>query len=540
MLAKDSAANPPLPPIVEAMKRSSFYPERPAKVELMQTHISYVFLAGEHVYKLKKAVRFSFLDCTDITQRRHFCLEEIRLNRRLAPDVYLGMYPIVRAGNDFVLGHQSGEHSHALDYVVKMRRLPAERMLDRMLSRGEVDRATIQALAALIVNFHRAASPARASRYGSAAEVWRRIVGDIIDMERLAPGAVAAEQLAVIEKHCRDFITSHWQQLNARAEAGHVREGHGDLRCEHICIEGDKISIFDCVEFSERLRTCDLASEVAFLAMDLDRLGAPELADELVGEAARLAHDDDLPLLMPLYKCYRASIRGMVESLRSRQSQIDDRERKSSMHLAGQYFSLACSYATEAAPAIAVVCGLSGTGKSTLARALNHRFGFPIISSDRIRKKLASIPAERSAADSYKVGIYSDANTESTYAAIIDEAGRAIKDGSGVILDATFLDPAHRKAALDLAARAAVPILFIECRADDKEIRRRLTERQQRGHDPSDATVAVYQRQCEDLVALSEIPSSHHLIADTTGPLSQIVADARLSLARISLKTLDH
>jgi hypothetical protein len=321
--------------------------------------------------------------------------------------------------------------------------------------------------------------------------------------------------------------------LNARAEAGRIREGHGDLRCEHICIEGGKISIFDCVEFSERLRTCDLASEIAFLAMDLDRLGSPSLADELVGAVAESTQDEDLPLLTPFYKCYRAIIRGVVESLRSRQDESQDSERASAVALARQYFSLARGYAIDAAPAIVVVCGLSGTGKSTLARALQYRFGFPIVSSDRMRKNLASIPIDGSAASSYRAGIYADAITESTYAAMLDESHRLFGEATGVILDATFQDPSHRKAALALAARDKVPILFVECRSDDAEIRRRLIERQKAGSNPSDATVEVYLRQREDFVELSEIPDLSHLVVNTERPINDIVSKVKNAMAEL-------
>jgi len=536
MLEKEPAARAAssLPAIVEAMMRPAFYPDHPEKIELIQTHISYVFIAGAFVYKLKKPVRFSFIDCTHVERRRHFCAEEIRLNRRLAPDVYLELCPIFQRGSDFVLGDQSAEHADAVDYVLKMRRLPAERMLDRMLSRGEADRTTIRALASLIVNFYRTASSAHASRYATASEQWRLIVGELIDLEKLVGLTLSAKDLPIIENYCREFITSHWKMLNARAASGRVREGHGDLRCEHICIEAGKISIFDCVEFSERLRTCDIASEVAFLAMDLDRLGAPDFADELVGAIAESMQDEELPLLIPFYKCYRAVIRGVVESLRSREDEIEASEREAAITLAGKYFALARTYAIDAAPAIIVVFGLSGSGKSTVARALQNRFGFAIINSDRTRKRLTSIPATRHAGDAYKAGIYADSITESTYAAMLDDAQRLIRDATGVILDATFQDPTHRKAALDLAARVKAPILFVECRADDAEIRRRLLERQKHGNNPSDATVEVYLRQRQEFVAPTEIPPSSHLIVDTTRRIGEIVSDAKNAMERLS------
>ncbi len=527
-----------LPAMVEAMLQPAFYPEHPNKVELIQTHISYVFIAEAFVYKLKKAVRFSFLDCHDLCQRRHLCEEEIRLNRRLAPDVYVGMHPVLQAGSGFVLGEQATHHPQAVDYVLKMRRLPDACMLDQKLIRGEVDRTTIHSLASVIAGFHQAASAARAPRYAVASELWRLIVGEIEQMERVVGPTLNAEELSAIEDCLRGFITSHWKMLNGRVDAGRVREGHGDLRCEHICIEDGKISIFDCVEFSERLRTCDLASEVAFLAMDLDRLGAPHLADELISAIAESTEDESLPLLVPFYKCYRAIIRGVVETLRSSEPEIGDAQRESAIALARKFFALAHTYARNAAPTVLVVCGLSGTGKSTVARALHHRFGFPIISSDRTRKKLASIPVERHAADAYKAGIYTDAITDATYAGMLEEGGRQLHEKNGIILDGTYQDPRHRKAVLDLAARAKVKILFIECRADDTEIRRRLIERQKTGNNPSDATVEVYLRQRDDFVALTEIPASSHLMVDTSHQIEDIVSAVENAMERLGPQIL--
>ena len=522
-----------LPAIVRAMMRPEFYPHPPDKVELVQTHISYVFLAGAFVYKLKKPVRFPFIDCSDVRQRRRLCVEEIRLNRRLAPEVYLGVYPVIRDGADFMLDEESREPRDGADFVVKMRRLPEECMLDQMLARGQADRATIAALVPVIADFYRAISPAHASQYGTAAKLWDRIIGEITQLEKLIGPALTAGQLRCIEDYCRQFITSHWKMLNARAEAGRVREGHGDLRAEHICIEGGKISIFDCVEFSEKLRTCDIASEVAFLAMDLDRLGAPELADQLVGGIAESLPDEELPLLMPFYKCYRAVIRGMVETLRSREREVDEAQRASAIALARRYFSLAQSYAVEAAPAIIVVCGLSGSGKSTVARALQYRLGFPIVSSDRTRKNLSATPIQHHADDAYRSGIYTEAMTESTYAAMLAEGEQQLCAANGVILDATFQDRAHRNVASRVAAKMNVPIIFLECRASDAEIRRRLIERQKHGNNPSDATVEVYLRQLRDFTALSELPASSHLVIDTALPLSEIVGESRKALERL-------
>ena len=521
-----------LPPIVRAMIRPDFYPEHPAKVELVQTHVSYVFIAGDFVYKLKKPVRFSFIDCTETAQRRHLCDEEIRLNRRLAPDVYVGRHPIFRTGDGYALGKPSDDSPDAVDHVVKMRRLPAEQMLDRMLVRGSVNRATIRAIANVVVNFFNASSAIHATKLRSAAMVWRIIIGELAECEQPVGQTLTPEQFEGIESFCRGFIASHWTMLNERARRGRVREGHGDLRCEHICIEKGKISIFDCVEFSERLRTCDLASEIAFLAMDLDRLGASALADELVAAVVESTRDEELPLLMPFYKCYRAIIRGVVESLRSREAEVEPRERGEAIAIARTYFALASSYARDSAPALVVVCGLSGSGKSTIAKAMQIRFGFPIVSSDLIRKKLLSIPPDHSAADSYRSGVYALGHIDTVYAAMLDSAEHQVRSGGGVILDATYQDPAHRTAARNLAERLGVPILFIECRARDAEIRRRLIERK-KANDPSDATVEVYEHQLQDFVALTEIPSGKHLVVETTRPWVEIVKDMQRALDQV-------
>src|SRR5208282_6480560 len=213
----------------------------------------------------------------------------------------------------------------------------------------------------------------------------------------------------------------------------------------------------------ERLRYCDAASEIAFLAMDLDRLGAPRLADELVEAYAEISGDVDLGVFVPFYKCYRACVRGKVESLKSLEREVDAAERERARQLARSYFELAWRYARGASPALIVVCGLSGSGKSTVARLLEHRKGFKAINSDRVRKRLASVsPHERVRTD-YGRDIYSDRFTRITYDAMLGEAESLLSDGRGAILDATFKSSADRQLALAIAARHGVPVLFVEC-----------------------------------------------------------------------------
>ena len=220
------------------------------------------------------------------------------------------------------------EHPGAVEYAVKMRRLPEDRMLDKVIASGHADGRTIRAIARRIAKFHATAPSNRGWTYGSALSIWRDIIEDIAQNKDFVGRTLRQDQFTAIDDFCRAFVNSHWRALNARAHEGRVREGHGDLRAEHICLDSNEIDVIDCVEFSERLRYCDAASEIAFLAMDLDRLGAPRLADELVEVYAEISGDEDLGVFVPFYKCYRACVRGKVESLKCLEREVGAAERE--------------------------------------------------------------------------------------------------------------------------------------------------------------------------------------------------------------------
>ncbi len=523
-----------LPPLIEAMTRPEFYPHRPASVELRQTHISYVLLAGEYAYKIKKPVRFAFIDSSTLAKRFHLCEEEVRLNRRLASSVYLGVVLIIRTGAGFALADDSPDgRRFAEECAVKMRRLPAERMFDRMVREGAVNNEIIRAVARRLVDFHRGASTAKSWVYGSAEAVWRMVLSNLEETERFAGYTVAESDLAAVERYGRNFIASNWELLNRRAREGRVCEGHGDLRCESICLT-DEIVIFDCLEFSERLRYGDAAAEIAFLAMDLDRLGASALSRELVTAYSAAADDPGLAMLVPFYKCCRAIVRAKVESLRSLACEVPEGEREEARQLARCHFNLALRYAAARAPVAIAVCGLSGTGKSTIARMLGERTGFEILSSDKIRKRLAQMPDSSHSNAGYGAGIYSESFNRLTYDTLVKEGENRLRSGAGVILDATFRRPEDRRLLLEAAARNRVPALFVECRAPETEVLRRLGERKHRADEPSDATAEVYLRQRSEFTPPDEIPSDSHLVVDTTRPPEQLAIEVERALERLS------
>ena len=480
-----------LPSHIEAMRRAEFYPGAPADVRLVQTHISYVFLAGEEVYKVKKAVRFAFLDFSTLARRRFFCEEEVRLNRRLAGDVYRGVVAIVRRGDGFALAPI--EAPAAVDYAVHMRRLPAERALSALLERGAVTPALIEHLAVHLARFHAAAEngPELAAA-GDPTRIAALLARDGTEVAALHGETISAADDAAILAWCAAALRRHEALLRRRQREGRIRDGHGDLRAEHVySLTDGALVIVDCLEFDATLRQRDVAADLAFLVMDLDAHARPDLAARLVAAYATAAADPDLPELIPFYACQRAYIRGKVDSLTARATEVEPAARAAARDSARRLFALAYRYTWSDARALVVITGLSGSGKSTLAAALAARTGLVHLNSDETRKRLAGLaPTARGGAE-----LYAPPRSAATYAALYDGAAATLATGRGVIVDATFQRRVDRDAARAVAARAGAPLLFVECRADEAEIRRRLAARAARGDDASDADWAVYARQ---------------------------------------------
>ncbi|MGE5304890.1 MAG: AAA family ATPase [Alphaproteobacteria bacterium] len=499
-----------LPPLIQAMMSADFYPHRPDSVELRQTHISYVLLAGDYVYKIKKPVRFAFLDYSTLEKRRHFCHEEIRLNRRLAPTVYLGVIGVVETDGRFTLEESPGER--VIEYAVKMRRLPEEHFLDRRIREAKAQREDFDRIATRLADFYTTAATDQAFLFGSSEAIRRKLKENLKEVAPLIDETLTREEFQHIQDYNDHFFAQYRNLLDMRVRAGRVREGHGDLRAAHICLE-DVPVIFDCIEFSAEFRYCDAASEIAFLSMDLDYLGSPLLSEYFAASFQKLTQDLEMSLLLPLYKGYRACVRGKVESLKSQEAEVPEEERKEAKNRARRYFQLAYRYASPPyPPALLIVCGLVASGKSTTARALGDRTGYQIFNSDVIRKQLAGIALTTRPAAEYGKGLYGDDFTSLTYNTLLEESEACLKLGKGVIVDATFKDPAHRRQFLDMAARLHLPVLFVECRASEEQILERLKRRQQRPGEVSDATVSVYLRQREEFVPLSEVPQSNRVV----------------------------
>ena len=494
--------------LVAAMMDPGFYPKPAPEIIHKETHISHVFLAGDLVYKIKKAVRFSFLDYSTLQRRLRFLNEELRLNRRLAPSVYLGVMPITLDGSEWHLG---GDGSPA-EYALVMRRLPERRMLPFLLETGQVTRAMIVELAEVLARFHMQAERVRlpdASGYPKAlAHRWNN---NIRELEPWLQTSSDVETVEALKDFGARFIDRHHDLLIRRAKQGSIRDVHGDLHCEHVCFAPEGIQIFDCIEFDAEMRQCDLASEMAFLAMDLAVRGGEFAITPLFTRYLELLDDPEMPVLLPFYQSYRAVVRAKVHALRSGRM----------CPQAARYLCFAGRFSWSLMkPFVLMISGLTGSGKSSLARELGARLGMPVINSDAVRKAIAGSPGRQIVP--LDQGIYSLKMTEKTYAKMIQEAEKRILEGEGAILDATFAQRAHREKIVRLAEKHRVPLVVIHCVASDETTKRRLAEREAEGKDVSDGRWEIYLKQKTAFEPMSELPLVNCLKLNTQAPLDEL------------------
>ncbi len=498
--------NANVPPLIAAMMRPDFYPHAPENVELRQTHISYVLIAGPYVYKVKKAIKFPFVDYSSRERRRHFCEEEVRLNRRLAPYTYIGVVGI-SADHAFTTADSNG---NASEFAVEMNRLPENRMLDFLLSAGKLAEADLTALAQKLAAFHKRADRARSAPYGSLEAVRDHVAANFRDTRRFIGDSIGSSCFEAIQAYSFGFLQDHRHLVGQRSSGGWVCEGHGDLRAEHICLVGDT-EIFDCIEFDEALRYSDVASEIGFLSMDLDFLGQPDLSSTFEIAYGSSIGDAELPTLLPFYKCYRAYVRGKVESLKSLEKDVSAAERRRARLKAMQYFYLSERYAKGSPAAqLLVVCGKIASGKTTVARLLSARTGFAVLSSDITRKSHFGLHPVQRATNEFRAGAYSEEITETIYARLWEDAKQILARGDGVIIDATFAARKHRHRFIELANQCQVPALFVECRSDEKSIRLRLAERKTDAHEVSDANWTIYQQLSAQFAPFDDLSDACH------------------------------
>ena len=332
-----------VPPLVQAMLEPAFYPHHPGKVEFLQTHISYLFLTGELVYKVKKPVDFGFLDFTTLEKRHYYCQEEVRLNRRFSPDVYLAVIPISRVGDAFRLG----DDTEVIEYAVKMRRINEDHMLYRLLDAGKVKSEDMGRIGDHLAKAYAAiSSDEKARAFGGLDVISTNIVENFEQTRRYINGPLPKEAFETIESWSLAFMKENTALFEQRVAQDCIKDCHGDLHLQHICVEGENIYIFDCIEFNERFRFGDVASDVAFLAMDLDFNGHSDLARTFVDAYIEASGDATLAQVLVFYKVYRAYVRAKVTSFMLDDAGLDEKAKEEVLRRAKAYYNLAFQYVT--------------------------------------------------------------------------------------------------------------------------------------------------------------------------------------------------
>lgn len=495
--------------LAEALREAPDWGEEERPVEIVQTHISVVLLGRRHVLKLKKPVDFGFLDYTTLEKRLAACEAEVRLNRRLCPDVYLGVLPVGPGAGGPILGPPG---TLPVEYGVWMRRLPSDLMLDALLERGEVTEAMVDRIAERLCVFHRGARRGPDVDACGTLEVVRRNWEE--NFAQTAPfvsRTIGAGELGLVRRYTGAWLEANRARLEERVRGGRVRDGHGDVRCESVCVENG-ISIFDCIEFNERFRFGDVAGEVAFLAMDLAVRGRPDLGYYFAERYEGRSGDEGLFGVLPFYQCYRAFVRGKVLSFEWAEREVAEAEREAAAARARDYFDQARRYASPlAAPAVVAVSGLSGTGKTSVARAVGHELGLRVVSADAVRRSLFG-ELEGAA---YGAGPYTAEANRRTYRELIERGRRAASGTGGVVLDATFRREADRAEARAMAAAVGAEWALVECRLPAGAVRERLSRRSALGDGQSAATWETYLRQRGEYEPAGPAAEGRHLLLDT-------------------------
>lgn len=474
--------------MVESLRDCPDWSQDELPIEIIKTHISVVLLGKHRVLKFKKPVDLGFLDYTTLEKRRDACEAEVELNSRLCAAYYEGVQPVSRIGGKL----RFSDRGPVVEYGVMMKRLPTEQMLDHLLARGEVTEAIIERVADRLSEFH---SAARRSPEVDALGSPEVIAGNWQEnFDQTAPyidRTIAAETYESIRGWVTRWLGEHQELFRTRVIQGRIRDGHGDIRAESICVT-DGLCIFDCIEFNERFRFSDVASEVAFLAMDLDARGRPDLGYFFSEQYDMRCADPDLFKLLPFYRCYRAYIRGKVQSFRLDETELTSLEREVVALRARRYFDLAARYASPLGSlSVIAVTGLPGSGKTSIARAIAGELGLRVVSSDAVRKTLFEIKGRQE----YGMGPYSAEANQLTYQTIVERGRDLLAQHGGVVLDATFRRNADRAVAREMTLKAGAQWIVIECRLAPEVARKRLDRRRRLKEGLSDATWETYLRE---------------------------------------------
>lgn len=478
--------------LIHALQNPACYPHPVGQIQLLETHISWVILTGDYVYKFKKSLNLGFLDYSTLEKRHYFCKEELRLNRRTAPELYLDVIPVSGSPTSPLLG----DASDPIEYAVKMRQFPQDALLSQLLKKDELTSILIDQLADVITSFHAEIQTAPPdSTYGLPEMILQPVQENFNQIREQFPRDQIPEPMQKIEQwalseyqHCRPLMLH-------RHAAGFIRECHGDLHLNNITLLDHRPVLFDAIEFNPNLRYIDTISETAFLIMDLEANNRSDLAWRLLNHCLEKNGDYNAVPLLRFYLCYRAMVRAKINAIRTTQQSADSIERTQGLTEFYKYLDLADTYTRNAHNRLLITHGLSGSGKTVLSQQLLENWPAIRLRSDVERKRLAGLkPAQRSDSG-LDSGLYSTTMSERTYQHLARLAETILKAGFNVIVDATFLKPEQRRSFYQLAKQLGIPFHILAVEAQEKTLRQRIASRHAQGSDASEADQTVLDQQ---------------------------------------------
>lgn len=493
--------------LIEALRDPARYPHPVDNVTVIETHISFVLLTGVFAYKIKKAIDLDFVDYTQLERRRFFCDEELRLNRRLAPQLYLAVLPLAGTPDN-----PSWENNEPIEYAVQMAEFPQRDLLDQALNRGELTPLHIDALADMLANFHSGAPPcAQEQPYGSPESVWRPVADNFNLLQSLP--LIPHPQLGKLQTWC----DAEYQKLEAvfreRKAAGWIRECHGDLHLGNLLLFNNTPLVFDCIEFSPALRWIDIINDLAFLIMDLSAHGRPDYAWRLLNGWLEKTGDYAGLALLRFYLSYRALVRAKVAGLRSCDPDLPLNEQQTARNWAATYLDHACRVASPAPRALLLMHGFSGSGKSRLAQLLAEHLGGICLRSDVERKRLHHLAPLAASQSAIHADLYAETVTRATYEHLAALASSVLASDYPVIIDATCLQKWQRAGLRELAQQQGIPWRILDCHAPLETLRQRVASRKS---DASEATLEALERQIQEAEPLDAQERQHTISVDTT------------------------
>lgn len=516
----------PVSLITSLMHPDQFDPP-PKKCVLIETHISWVILAGSYAYKIKKAIDLGFLNFSSLEKRHFFCEEELRLNKRLAPDIYLSVVPITGS----VEQPEWGGEGKVIEYAVKMRAFPQEAQLDRALALEGLQPAQMDILARWIADFHALAEVAKGeSNYGDPDMIFQPIEENFRQLREHITDVKILQTLVELEQWSETTFKKLHPVFCQRKIDGFVRECHGDMHLQNIAWQNDTPIVFDCIEFSPGLRWIDVISDVAFLLMDLQDRKEPELAQRFLNNYLEYTGDYAGVSVLRFYQVYRALVRAKIDAIRADQPGIAPAEQAKAREDFTGYLQLACGYIQPTRPQLIITRGVSASGKSTVSKMLLEHLGALRIRSDVERKRLFGIGADDDGKAAVGEGMYTTEATEKTYRTLEELAVQILDAGYSVIVDAVFLHHHERQRFKTLAESRETPFVILECTAGAETLRGRIV---QRTNDVSDADLKVLEMQMSKWQPLDNKESSCAISVNTT---SQV--DTRSLATQIKAKSL--